>query len=362
MIEGEWHNLTLDKINSLKKEGAYNYFMARRLPTVMAALVLSLLIALPAAHKSYAGRNVAPKLAGSPFELINAVNALRASYGLPPYNISPILMYTAQVQADFMAANGAMTHSGPGGIGLTARLLAAGYPLAGELSAGGFRAENITGGNESMPAEDAVERWTGDALHLNTMISPDLTEIGAGVAVSGGRVYYVIDCARPTTADSPPASISGDGSGSTAPAREAPNPVAVVSTPNADGDVIHEVQVGQSLWQLAIAYNVKIEEIKGLNNLFDNNIHPGSKLLIKRGAATSTVPVTETSIGSAAVNSIVTPSPLTTATSMLPTFTQTAVPVSVSANSDTIMGVMMGIIVLALLGGGLFTWWGSSRK
>jgi len=31
------------------------------------------------------------------------------------------------------------------------------------------------------------------------MVSQNLTEIGAGVAVSGGRVYYVIDCARPTT-------------------------------------------------------------------------------------------------------------------------------------------------------------------
>ncbi|HEX6269601.1 MAG TPA: CAP domain-containing protein [Anaerolineales bacterium] len=114
------------------------------------------------------------------------MNALRASYGLPPYGIDPILMYTAQAQADFLAATGTMTHAGPGGSSLTDRLLAAGYPLGGELSSGGFRAENITGVNESMPAEDAVKRWSGDALHLNTMISANLTEIGAGVAVSGG--------------------------------------------------------------------------------------------------------------------------------------------------------------------------------
>src|SRR5690606_36486608 len=78
------------------------------------------------------------------FDLVNAVNALRAAYGLPAYSINPILMFTAQNQADFMAAAGNVTHSGPGGILLTDRLLAAGYPLAGDLSLGGFRAENIT--------------------------------------------------------------------------------------------------------------------------------------------------------------------------------------------------------------------------
>ena len=124
---------------------------------------------------------------------------------------------------------------------------------------------------------------SSDALHLNTMLSPNLTEIGAGVAVSGGRVYFVIDCARPTTNGAPQASTSVAGDGSAVPAREAPIAFAIVSTPDSNGDVIHEVQFGQTLWQLAIAYNVKIDEIKSLNNLFDNNIYPGNKLLIKRG-------------------------------------------------------------------------------
>src|SRR5215204_5974278 len=85
-----------------------------------------------------------PRYAGSPYDLINAVNALRAAYGLPPYSVNSILMLTAQNQADFMAVTGNVTHSGPGGISFTDRLLAAGYLLAGDLSAGGFRAENIT--------------------------------------------------------------------------------------------------------------------------------------------------------------------------------------------------------------------------
>ena len=150
------------------------------------SLVFVIALAVPAA--SGAEPVSVPDAASSPFDLINAVNALRTSNGLPAYSISPILMFTAQNQSDFMAANGIVTHSGPGGIGLTERLLAAGYPLAGDLSLGGFRAENITSGFENMTAETAVERWTGDAPHLNTMLSPNLTEIGAGVSIADGKV------------------------------------------------------------------------------------------------------------------------------------------------------------------------------
>lgn len=337
--------------------------MPRRISSIITAFALSALMTMSTVTSSNAGGHARPMLAGAPFDLVNAVNALRSSNGLAPYSISPILMYTAQSQADFLATTGTMTHTGPGGSGLTDRLLAAGYPLAGELPAGGFRAENITGGNESMPAQSAVDQWTADALHLNTMLSPNLTEIGAGVAVSNGRVYYVIDCARPTTSGASEASTSVAGSGSTAPAREVPIAVAIVSTPNSNGDVIHEVQFGQSLWQLAIAYNVKIDEIKGLNNLFDYSIYPGTKLLIKTGVVQPTSAHAQISAGDLTVTSINTT--ILTAT-IRPTLTSTQavtpLPPSQPANTNTIMGVMIGIIVLALLGGGLFTWLGSSKN
>ena len=338
--------------------------MSRRISPVVTSFAFSALIALSTVTSSYAGKDPRSKLAGSPFDLVNAVNALRTANGLAPYSISPILMYTAQSQADFLAATGTMSHTGSGGSGLSDRLLAAGYPLGGELSAGGFRAENITGGKESMPAQAAVDQWSGDALHQNTMLSPNLTEMGAGVAVSNGRVYYVIDCARPTTSGPPEASASAAESGSAIPAREAPIAVAIVSTPNSNGDVIHEVQFGQTLWQLAIAYNVKIDEIKSLNNLFDNSIYPGTKLLIKRGVVQPTADHTETPAGDLTATSTITP--VSTATIFRSTLTSTQVSTpfstSPSTNNNTIIGVTIGIIVLALLGGGLFTWLGNSRK
>ena len=310
-----------------------------------------------------------PPAAGTAYDLINGVNALRASYGLAPYSINPILMYTAQAQADFMAANTTVTHSGPGGIGVTDRLLVAGYPLAGDLSLGGFRSENITGGSESMSAQTAVDQWTGDAPHLTTMISPDLTEIGAGVAVAGGRVYYVIDCARPTTAGASQSPITPVGGGTTVPGAEAPaEPIQVVmvNTPNVDGNVIHEVKYGQTLWQIAITYETRIDEIKQLNNLSGNDIYPGQKLLIKMGVLvptlTSTFMTTETMTPEAAVSTstFVVESPVATFISATSATSSPVATVTVSNNSMT-TNIVIGIITLALLGGGVITWMGTKK-
>ena len=77
-------------------------------------------MALSSTSVSYAESVKKSALAGSPYDLVNAVNAFRASFGIAPYSINSILMSTAQ--AGFLAATGSMTHSGPGGIGLTDRL------------------------------------------------------------------------------------------------------------------------------------------------------------------------------------------------------------------------------------------------
>ena len=338
--------------------------MSQRAVCIMGLFFFLMFILFGSTSVSHAVTNVKPQSASSPVELVNAVNGLRTSYGLPPYSINSILMSTAQAQADFLAITGSMTHAGPGGISFTDRLLAAGYPLAGDLSLGGFRAENITGGPEDMPAEAAVNRWTRDALHLNTMISPNLSEIGAGVAINNGRVYYVIDAALPTTSAAPQAAIDSVRGGTPAPVASPPGiiyPVSV-STPNSDGNVIHEVKPGQSLWLIAIGYETKIDEIKGLNNLFDNSIFPGQKLLIKTGTGVTVVPAIET------------PSQPATATlTHLPTSTisvpsQTFEPASIevrkisTTNKTRIITSVIGIIALAVLGGVLFTWLGSVKN
>lgn len=302
-----------------------------------------------------------PEPASTPYEMIEAVNALRSSYGLAPYSINATLMAVAQAHADYMALTKNVSHTGVGGSSVTDRLLSAGYPLAGDLSLGGFRSENITSGAEGKTAQDAVMGWTGDTLHLTTMISPDLTEIGAGVSINEGRVYYVIDCALPTNSGLPqqsPGTVAA-GAPTLASAGSVIFPV-VVATPNGDGDVFHDVKAGQSLWQIAISYETKIDEIKRLNNLYDDNIYPGSRLLIREGIIVSAAtPVVATM---AAVLSTPTDHPTTAATQGFQTVTASPVKTPVTTSTNSVMGIAIGILALALLGGGLFVRLGASKK
>jgi uncharacterized protein YkwD/LysM repeat protein len=332
-------------------------------PLLIVVIALSFL--LPSTTHTQAAAANGLAFAGTPTDLINAVNALRASYSLPPYTVNSTLMAAAQGHADYMAAAGNVSHTGAGGSTVSQRLLSLGYPLAGDLSLGGFRSENITSGSEGMSAQEVVNRWTGDAPHLTTMISPDLTEIGAGVTVHNGRVYYVIDCARPTDGGVPQVvdpSLPGTSpvAGPSLPAGVSGIMIpVVVVTPNPAGDVIHEVKAGQTLWQIAISYETKIDEIKRLNNLFDNEIYPGTKLLVKKGVFLSPTVPAETPILETVAAAKVLPA---TQAAQIPTRAAVPADMPVTTSTRNTLQIAIGIIVLAVLGGGVVAWWGSRKK
>jgi uncharacterized protein YkwD len=141
--------------------------------------------------------------------LIDAINAERVNRGLPPLVAHPILMFNAQNHAEYMAAGGGITHFSADGSRPFQRHLAAGYPLAGDLSQGGYASENIVAG-PAMTVQGALASWFGDEPHTNTMLSDKYHDCGSGVAVSGGMIYYCFDVARPisgSTARTPPATI-----------------------------------------------------------------------------------------------------------------------------------------------------------
>lgn len=285
------------------------------------------------------------------FSLINEVNALRAANGLAPYSINPILMAIAQQHAEFMAAYG-VSHYGYSGTRPYQRALNAGYPLAGDLSLGGFMSENITAGSEKS-VQQAVLEWQGDAPHLNTMLSPNLTEIGAGVAIVDGRVYYVIDCAKPTGSGVPQNTPLPSAGGATAVPGAASSPLPAVvrtivpSTPGADGKVYHEVNPGETLWLIAISYGVKVADLQRLNGLGNSlDIYPKMKLLVmEMPTPTPTGTVTPTLFPT------FTPYPTFTA-QPTPTATPTPVVVVASNSSRTVLWV---ILVAALVLAGVIT-------
>ena len=308
------------------------------------ALILLLSIATPArAGVLTASPPRMPAVDTDPYSLINAVNALRASNGLAPYTANSILMSVAQQHAQYMAAVG-VSHYGAGGSTPWQRGLAAGYPLAGDLSLGGLYSENITAGNNKS-VQDAVAEWQGDAPHLNTMLSGSLQEIGAGVALVGDYVYYVIDCARPTGSGQAQvyvaASTNAPGEGSTPEAGPLLVRTLFPATPQPDGKIIHLVRPGETLWLIAVSYGVRIADLRKLNNLAEaQGIYPGNKLLIGQASTSTPLPPVATAT--------LLPSQTVSATNTLqPTATSTPVPVAPIGSNSSMM--VLAVIVFAAL-------------
>jgi uncharacterized protein YkwD len=234
--------------------------------------------------------------APSPADIINAVNALRLSHGLAALSVHPVLTSIAQEQANALAASeGSVGHERPCGLTLGQQLLQMGYPLSGALSLDGYRSENWVAASTTA---DAIQFWLSDDLHTNTMLSEHRSDIGAAVAVSN-QIYVVLETALRTASGNMQYEAAGILTGipmtnvacigeatqyaeySKLPQYSIP---VMVNTALPNGDVIHEVKYGQTLWSLAIQYDTTIAEIRRLNNLYNDTIQPGQKLVVKNAA------------------------------------------------------------------------------
>ena len=299
-------------------------------------------------------------------EVIEAVNALRIANGLLPLNTHPVLMQVAQWEANAIAG-GAPGHTRPNGLTLGQWLLSLGYPLSGDLSLDGYRSENWVAANT---AQQAVQLWLGDGPHTNTMLSPDRSDIGAAVVVSD-QTYIVLETALQTSSGEMQydafvilTAIPGGGSSGSAD-NLMPQYIIPVkrSTARPDGDVIHKVQYGQSLWSIAVTYNTTIDQIRAWNNLGETtDIYDGQILLVQKGATQPPPPTT---------------TPLVTNTAFITTtpkesinfLTTTAQPTTTNSNgkeNDTkkslSAGLWVGLIVILALAAGIFGTWASSRS
>lgn len=222
-------------------------------------------------------------------ELISVVNTLRATYGLAPYQPNSILMGIAQAHAEYLLSIGTFTHISGDGLRPYQRALSAGYLVAGDLSLGGFFAENVTGGI-NQTANEAVLAWMGDDPHKNTMLSGTLQDVGAGVAVSGSTYYYVLDAGLST---------GGKPVAYTPPAPLYPStPSIVTNTPNPDGSIVHIVQPGETLGSIRLAYQIPLADILKLNNItLNSTIYPNQKIIIRAEfTATATQPTSTPTI------------------------------------------------------------------
>jgi uncharacterized protein YkwD/LysM repeat protein len=276
-------------------------------------------------------------------EVIGAINDVRKSNGLQPYQINPILMAIAQEQAEYMASIGTWTHTGPNGSRPYQRALETGYLIAGDLSSGGLFNENVRMENNLLPPE-VVQVWVNDADDANAIISPTFEDVGVGVAIIDRTYYYCLDVGLSTHGT--PVSYTPPGPTLTA--------TIVQSTPNPDGSVVHIVVAGDTLLSISLAYDVPLGDILRLNGLTLNSvIYPNGKLTIRSAfTPTPTVP-------SPTPSRIPTSTPWPSSTPR-PSPQITNIPISTqipdAKNSDNnAMVIFAGIVILAIIIGIIFS-------
>ena len=268
--------------------------------------VLPAIFALPATSVAQAG---------DAWQLIADVNALRSAYGLPPLDVNNALMSAAQGQSEYQASLGTWTHSGPGGSRPYDRAVAAGYGGGARV----FVSENVAMGIDLSTNRTVNEMWQ-DSIHLESMISPLYTHIGAGVAQADGWVYYTIvvgyiagSAGSGSVQEIPSSPVGTETDTTPLPAVIPVEPISI-ATPAADGSIQHVVQPGQFLENIANAYDVELDELLALNGLVPQTvIFPGDKLLILGGSSSPPDPIR---LASPAADIDPTSIPTSTATAM----------------------------------------------
>jgi hypothetical protein len=173
--------------------------------------------------------------------------------------------------------------------------------------------------------------------------------VGAGVAVRGDSVVYVLNVAAfwgdggltvQPTSDAYPGLAAGDISVSQYIA-----PVQIAE-PDEQGRVYHQVLQGQTLWSIATTYGVTIDQIRQFNGLgSESMIYAGQRLLIMLVPTPSAVPpVTRSPVGM---------NELAAATSTRLPVTVESTPSGQMESPSTVQGsdwVLPGIILIAVLG------------
>lgn len=318
--------------------------MRKLIPLIFLLTILFTAVMIP--HTTQASDNALAPQFSTAYELIDAVNALRAEEGLAPYTANATLMQIAQEQADFILDSGTMTNISENGLKPFQRALMAGYAVAGDIYTNeGFFSENITGGS-GMTALQAVEKWALLDDDLETMTSSDLQDIGAGVAISGYTYVYVIDCGLATSgtprAFTPP------------PSYKTPVVTPVPPTPNEDGSVTYIVQANDTLLEIALAYDIGLDTIYALNGLSEKSvIFPGDTILLSPAfTATPTQPT-----GTPTERPTITPWPTATVTETATSLPPTPTPSGGLAvnTAGTAVGIVIGAalvvaLVIALVG------------
>lgn len=206
------------------------------------ARLLALIVGLLLAHTL-----AAPAAAQDPAsDLFGRINALRSSLGLPAYGYSGTLAAAAQNHAAWMASTGSVSHTQSNGSTPSSRATAAGYPTTSV-------SENIYMGS-SATVDTAWTWWLNSSIHYRSITNASFSEVGIASASGVGGVAYVLVFGSPTGWQ-PPAQVARTGGGSSSDAQAgAPVLPSFVVGVDSQGHIMHEIQPGQTLGDIALLY------------------------------------------------------------------------------------------------------------
>ncbi len=211
--------------------------------------------------------------------MLSLINNLRGSLGLHPYTLNSALTVAAQNQASWMAITGQISHTQPDGSTPRTRAQAAGY-------ASTWVSENIYMGTYAT-ADTAFQWWVNSPIHYRGLTNVNYTEIGIAMSEGPAGKAYVLVFGNPdnTVRVAPPIrtnttdpygyanqnngnGTSGTGSGTVSDTSFIPPPY-VVGVDN-HGNIMHEVQPGDTLGGIVLAYGYDwddLDRIRQLNNM-----------------------------------------------------------------------------------------------
>jgi LysM repeat protein len=237
-------------------------------------LLICLVLCFAAAKPAYAQT---PTITTSDLTVVNiitAVNALRASNGLTPYQVDPFLMGYAQEHARYQASINILTH----------------VHSDGSMPAQRGAQEDIAFASlGSLNVDILINQMWSDDAQTQALIGFRSGTIGVGLASNTENDFISLDV-RPETA--PPVQPTQNSS---------PNATPEITRP---GELVHTVQDGQTLWSIAVTYGITINDLRRMNamQVGADQIIPGQKLIVKE-APTETL--------TAAVTATFTPGPAT---------------------------------------------------
>jgi LysM repeat protein len=238
-------------------------------------LVVTLLAPLVSARAARPSAASAKDGGVTAYDLIIAMNTLRASYGLPVLEEDSIIDAVAQSTAEIMAANNMSSHIGD----VRGRLQAAGYGGGAQV----WATENFAVG-QTFGLDEIMLAWS-DATHMIPAVNPAYCNIGAGVAkADNGQTYYILQAAYTSAKACGEYKSVGGGNNTTPGGVTGVSGVIIpvkIAKPDAEGRVYHEVKAGQSLWAIAVAYKITIADLEIWNNISrENKLQIGQKLFI----------------------------------------------------------------------------------